>query len=62
MLVYDITKHETFKNLPGWLEEIRKHASPNITITLVGNKLDLSENRDVSIAEAREFAGKIINK
>jgi Ras-related protein Rab-2A len=61
MLVYDITNYETFKSLPLWLEEIRKHANENIVITLVGNKLDLADDRAVTVAEAREFSGKLKN-
>jgi hypothetical protein len=41
MLVYDITKRQTFDHIPRWLEELRSHADKNIVIILIGNKSDL---------------------
>ncbi|KAI8368210.1 GTP-binding protein [Radiomyces spectabilis] len=43
LLVYDITRQQSFQNATHWLKELRDHADPNIVIMLVGNKLDLSE-------------------
>lgn len=62
LLVYDITKYETFENLSHWLEEIRQYADEKIVITLVGNKTDLESERAVSTAEAREFAGYFLSR
>jgi len=56
--VFDITKHETFKNCERWLSELRDHADQNIVIMLVGNKTDLRHLRTVSTEEATEFAEK----
>ncbi|KAK3693472.1 P-loop containing nucleoside triphosphate hydrolase protein [Podospora appendiculata] len=42
ILVYDITSHNTFTNLQPFLNDARALASPNLSILLVGNKLDLS--------------------
>lgn len=41
MLVYDIAKYSTFKNVERWLSELRENADRNIVIMLVGNKSDL---------------------
>jgi len=40
LLVYDITRRDTFEHLTSWLEDARQHANPNMTVTLVGNKSD----------------------
>jgi Ras-related protein Rab-11A len=56
--VFDISKHETFKNCERWLSELRDHADQNIVIMLVGNKTDLRHLRTVSTEEATEFAEK----
>jgi Ras-related protein Rab-2A len=56
LLVYDITRKETFDHLASWLEDARQHANPNMTIMLVGNKSDLSHRRAVSVEEGQEFA------
>lgn len=42
LLVYDLTSHATFKNLPAFLNDARALASPNLTVLLVGNKADLA--------------------
>ncbi|SAM02110.1 hypothetical protein [Absidia glauca] len=57
LLVYDITRRESFDHISTWLADVRKHANPHTTIVLVGNKSDLGENkRQVSYEEAEQFA------
>ncbi|MBA0554375.1 hypothetical protein Golob_013482 [Gossypium lobatum] len=56
MLVYDITKRQSFDHVAKWLEELRGHADKNIVIMLVGNKSDLASLRAVPIEDAKEFA------
>nr|KYP75780.1 Ras-related protein Rab11A [Cajanus cajan] len=58
MLVYDITKRQSFDHIPRWLEELRNHADKNIVIILIGNKSDLENQRAVSTEDAKEFAEK----
>lgn len=58
MLVYDITKRQSFDHVAKWLEELRDHADNNIIIMLVGNKSDLSSLRAVPTEDAKEFAQK----
>ena len=56
LLVYDITRRETFEHLASWLEDARQHANPNMTIMLIGNKSDLNHRRAVSTEEGEQFA------
>ncbi|XP_020968895.1 ras-related protein RABB1b isoform X2 [Arachis ipaensis] len=56
LLVYDITRRETFNHLASWLEDARQHANPIMTIMLIGNKCDLSHRRAVSKEEGEQFA------
>ncbi|XP_015056690.1 ras-related protein Rab11D [Solanum pennellii] len=58
LLVYDITKRQTFDHIPRWLEELRAHADKNIVIMLIGNKTDLEDERAVPTEDAKEFAQK----
>jgi len=62
LLVYDITRRDTFANIPNWLEELRHSAQPDVAIMLVGNKVDLVEHdpstRDVDKLIAAEYAEK----
>jgi Ras-related protein Rab-11A len=56
MLVYDITKRQSFDHVARWLEELRGHADKNIVIMLIGNKTDLGTLRAVPTEDAKEFA------
>ncbi|CAL9148010.1 ras-related protein RGP1 [Musa acuminata AAA Group] len=56
MLVYDITKRQSFDHMTRWLEELRGHTDRNIVIMLIGNKSDLGTLRAVPIDDAKEFA------
>ncbi|CAH9126975.1 unnamed protein product [Cuscuta epithymum] len=56
LLVYDITRRETFNHLASWLEDAKQHANANMTIMLIGNKCDLSHRRAVSTEEGEQFA------
>ncbi|KAI4387120.1 hypothetical protein MLD38_004975 [Melastoma candidum] len=58
MLVYDITRRQSFDHIPRWLEELRGHADKNIVIMLIGNKTDLENQRAVPTEDAKEFAEK----
>ncbi|KAG8503396.1 hypothetical protein CXB51_001321 [Gossypium anomalum] len=56
MLVYDMTKRQSFDNMARWLEELRGHADKNIVVMLIGNKCDLGSLRAVPTEDAQEFA------
>jgi Ras-related protein Rab-2A len=38
LLVYDITRRETFAHLQGWLREVHEHSNKEMVIMLIGNK------------------------
>eukprot|EP00128_Syssomonas_multiformis_P018466 Colp12_sorted_trinity150504_noHs@1113 len=56
LLVYDITRRETFNHLTTWLEDARQHSNSNMVIMLIGNKSDLDARRAVSKEEGEQFA------
>ncbi|GAB4843817.1 Ras- protein RABA4d [Ancistrocladus abbreviatus] len=56
MLVYDMTKRQSFDHMARWLDELRGHADKNIVIMLIGNKCDLASLRAVPVEDAKEFA------
>eukprot|EP01104_Vermistella_antarctica_P003961 TRINITY_DN1436_c0_g2_i1.p1 TRINITY_DN1436_c0_g2~~TRINITY_DN1436_c0_g2_i1.p1 ORF type:complete len:212 (-),score=49.45 TRINITY_DN1436_c0_g2_i1:465-1100(-) len=58
LLVYDITRRETFEHLTSWLEDARQHSNDNMTIMLIGNKLDLEHRRAVSKEEGEKYAAE----
>jgi len=57
LLIFDLTRQKSFKNLDMWLNMINENTSPKV-LCLIGNKSDLEESRQVSKAEAMEYAIK----
>jgi len=58
LIVFDITKQVSFRNVEKWLQELKQHAFDDIVIMLVGNKSDLRQAREVPTDEAKKFAQK----
>lgn len=57
LLVYDITRGQTFENaINRWLNEVKTYAEKDAIVMLIGNKSDLRHLRNVSKEEATEFA------
>jgi len=56
LIVYDITKRDSFENCETWLRELRTHADPSIVAMLVGNKCDLRHQQAVDVEDAKDFA------
>lgn len=59
ILVYDVTNRESFESIDkNWNQEIKK-VCPSIALILVGNKIDLKENRVVSTEEGEALSQKL---
>lgn len=57
LLVYDISKRETFIRAQVWLKELEKQYTPGSTVIwLVGNKGDLEQDRQISVQEGQSLA------
>ena len=60
MLVFDLTRRQTFDVVQRFLIELRQYAEPDCVGYLVGNKTDLIESnpdsRQVQQSEAKQFA------
>ncbi|CAL6045705.1 Rab2a [Hexamita inflata] len=54
-IVFDVSREESFKSVPYWLNEIKDKSKPTAVIILAGNKTDI-ENRAVKSEEAELFA------
>ncbi|MHA2055630.1 MAG: Rab family GTPase, partial [Candidatus Hodarchaeales archaeon] len=64
LLVFDITRRDSFNNLFAWIEELYKNSGRGtMPITLLGNKVDLRDETEdpVTAEEAKEFI-KVIKK
>jgi len=58
LLVFDLTREQTYTETRKWLTEIRQFAGQDIPFVLIGNKLDLIEDvgEVIDRDEARSFA------
>jgi small GTP-binding protein len=55
ILVFDLTDRKSFDELNQWLVDIHALCDPNAIVTLIGNKLDLVDQRKVTSNEAESF-------
>eukprot|EP01121_Diplochlamys_sp_Union-15-3_P009733 TRINITY_DN2660_c0_g1_i1.p1 TRINITY_DN2660_c0_g1~~TRINITY_DN2660_c0_g1_i1.p1 ORF type:complete len:127 (+),score=24.05 TRINITY_DN2660_c0_g1_i1:85-465(+) len=56
VVVYDITKKETFEAAKTWMNELKDATRNDITLALVGNKIDIEVSREVQTSDAEELA------
>ena len=59
ILVFDLTRRETFDNIKSWYKEIIENAPRGMFLILVGNKCDLEDQRMVSTAEGEDLAREL---
>uniref|UniRef100_A0A3P9LST7 RAB31, member RAS onco family n=1 Tax=Oryzias latipes TaxID=8090 RepID=A0A3P9LST7_ORYLA len=59
VIVYDITKLDSFQTLKKWVKELKEHGPEDIVVAIAGNKNDLGDIREVPMKEAKEFAESI---
>ena len=56
ILIYDITNSETYDNVENWISQIKEESSPNVIIYIVGNKIDMENERKVTTEEGKKIA------
>ena len=56
LLLFDVTKKSSFMSCKNYLEEVRINSDKRCVIYLVGNKIDLVNEREISKEEAENFA------
>ena len=57
LVVFDLTKKESYDHIKSWINEAKENNDKLKTI-LIGNKLDLKDERIVTIDVAKQFAEK----
>ncbi|KAI6659286.1 Ras-related protein rab-2a [Oopsacas minuta] len=55
LLVFSLTDKRSFESIQNWLMKA-KADSPAVVYVLIGNKVDAKDKREVSSADAREYA------
>ena len=56
LVIYDITRKDTFANIEKWVNDLKTTGDPKITIIIIGNKNDLADKRQVTKEEGEEKA------
>ena len=56
IFMYDVTNYSTLAHIDDWLLVIRKEASINFPIIVVGGKADLADSREISSEEGISMA------
>ena len=56
ILVFDLTNRQSFDDLNVWFNDLSTLCAPNAYIILIGNKVDLEEERQIVESEANAFA------
>ena len=58
LLLFDVTKRSSFNACKNYLEEVMINSDKKCVIYLVGNKIDLENERQITKEEAEDFAKK----
>jgi len=56
IIVYDTTDQSTFNNIDKWMLEIKEKTSKDIKLMIIGNKIDLKDDREVKNEDALKKA------
>jgi small GTP-binding protein len=59
IIAFDLTNRESFGNVRKWYDIIKEVVIPNIILIIVGNKVDLSDERKVSTEEGMDLAKEL---
>ena len=58
ILIYDVTDESTFNSIPNWIQSAREKKGQNYPMIMLGNKIDLIDERKVRTEEGEEIAKK----
>jgi len=56
IIVYDITKPESFDHVKSWVDEVKEARKEEVLIAVIGCKSDLSDERQVPDSEGKKIA------
>ena len=58
LLIFDISNRKSFENIPNWFSEVLNVKNDEAVFALIGNKMDLSDNREVTYEEGKKLANE----
>ena len=58
IMVYAINNKDSFDNIDVWLKELKIHSNPDSKVFLIGNKIDLENERKVNREQGEEYSNQ----
>jgi len=55
VMAYDVTDRQSFEHVGSWMSQLENHGEKNVSIVLVGNKIDMKD-RAVEYIEGKKLA------
>ena len=56
LIVYDITNQNSFDSVKQWIEDVKNYTDKDTHLVLVGNKIDLKDQRKISKEDGQNLA------
>ena len=58
LLLYDVTKENSFENIREWVQNIREEVYEKAIIFLIGNKIDKKDERKITTEQGQKLAAE----
>ena len=58
-IIIKLYSQKSFNAIDSWLKELKSNSNPDVKIFLVGNKIDLEEDRVVTTEEAEDLVNDL---
>ena len=59
VIVFDLTKRQTYEHIQKWMNDINRFAKENVLKFIIGNKSDLTNEKQVNYEEVRSLASQM---
>ena len=59
ILIFDVTNLNSYENIKKWINEIKEEISENVSIVLIGNKIDNVKERKITKEQGDKLASEI---
>ena len=57
LIIFDLSNKNSFEYVPKWIEDLKDNGPKDISILILGNKSDLTLEREVNMDEIKKFIG-----
>lgn len=56
IVTFDVTNRDSFHNLSNWIQKLEDLGPERLAVCLIGNKIDLEDEREITTQEMKELA------